>query len=353
MRAKDVEDEDFHFAVKGHPLQRDAKKKTYARLVNVFRKRCKVHVVESALVAGESLSYISTGFQPLDDVISGSPRRDKKTKRFDVVPGTGRGLPRGRIVEVYGEEAVAKTGLCLAIIADAQRQGQLCAFIDAEHALDPDFATKTFDVDMNELMVVKPESGEEGLQGVLEAVKTGFDLVVVDSVSALVPEDELRGKAALGGQARMMSSVCRKLAGLVSRRDAVVIFINQVRTKIGVFFGDPTVTSGGNALKFYASVRLCMSKRQAIKLPSKTKGRPCQIGQELDIHVVKNKIAPPHQHTLCKMYYADGFHFPKTAKAQGVELRASKKVVELSPSKKEHKHKHKRKRKRESRRPDA
>jgi len=209
---------------------------------------------------------------------------------IDIALGIG-GVPRGRIVEIFGPEASGKTTLCLHIISEAQKAGGMAAFVDAEHALDPERA-RLIGVDLNELLISQPDTGEQALEIVETLVRSGgLDVVVVDSVAALVPKAEIEGEmgdAMIGVQARLMSQALRKLTGAISKSKTVVIFTNQIRHKIGVFFGNPETTPGGMALKFYASVRIDVRKTGNIKNPD-----GAVIGSAHRARIVKNKVAPP------------------------------------------------------------
>ena len=221
---------------------------------------------------------------------------------IDLALGVG-GVPRGRVVEIYGNESAGKTTLALHILAEAQKKGGVGAFVDAEHALDPDYA-KRIGVNIDDLLISQPDSGEQALQIVETLVKSGgVDVIVVDSVAALVPQAEIAGEVGefqIGLQARLMSQALRKLSGIISKTKTVVIFLNQIRMKIGIMFGNPETTPGGLALKFYASVRIELRRNAQIKRGEEI------IGNRVKAKIVKNKVAAPFTKQRVDIYYNEG-----------------------------------------------
>ncbi len=241
---------------------------------------------------------------------------------LDMALGIG-GLPRGRIVEIYGPESSGKTTLALSVIAQAQKTGGTCAFIDAEHALDPSYAKK-IGVDIENLLISQPDAGEQALEIADTLVRSGaIDVLVVDSVAALVPKAELEGEMGdshMGLQARLMSQALRKLTSTIARSNTLVIFINQIRMKIGVMFGNPETTTGGNALKFYASVRI------DIRSIGKIKDKEDIIGSQTRVKIVKNKVAPPFKVIDFDIMYGEGIS--KTGEIIDLGVKAN--IIEKS-----------------------
>ena len=272
--------------------------------------------IERAFGKGSIMRMGARGGDEAIDVISSG------SLGLDLALGIG-GLPRGRIIEIYGPESSGKTTLALHVIAEAQKRGGTCAFVDAEHALDPGYARK-LGVDVDNLLISQPDAGEQALEISDTLVRSGaIDVLVVDSVAALVPRAELEGEMGdshMGLHARLMSQALRKLTGNISRSNCILVFLNQIRMKIGVMFGNPETTTGGNALKFYASIRM------EIRRIGQIKERDEVVGNQTRVKVVKNKMAPPFRQVEFDIMYGEGI----SKVGELIDLGVKANVVEKS-----------------------
>ena len=265
--------------------------------------------IEKQYGKGSIMKLGEHSFVDIDTISTGS-------LAIDYALGVG-GLPRGRIIEIYGPESSGKTTLALQCIAECQKTGGKAAFIDAEHAIDPKYS-KALGVDVDELILSQPDSGEQALEIAEVLIKSGaIDLIVIDSVAALVPQAELDGEMGdsnIGLQARLMSKAMRKLAGAMNANGCTTIFINQLREKVGIMFGNPETTTGGRALKFYSTIRLEVRKSEAIKNGQEV------VGNKVNVKVVKNKVAPPFRTCQVEIYYGEGISHLSEVVNMGSEM---------------------------------